>query len=140
MAAVNNFTLKTLSDMIARMPLPQTGYARGDRLTIGHRTYLDIATYRVCDEPIGAPSFYGIPVQVSALFPYTQKCKVCEGTGEGRDSTYCPKCRGGGEYTVEGAVTSRDDSITMILAYRKKRFEPRWPREVRVPLRRLGEQ
>lgn len=135
----NNFTLKTLSDAIARMPLPQMDHI-ADRLTVGHRIYHDMARDRVSAiyEPIDAASFYGIPVQVSPLFPYTQTCGACGGTGEGKDRTYCPVCRGGGKYTVEGMVTSKDGPMTMILTYHKKRFEPRWPRDVRVPLRQLG--
>lgn len=134
----DDFTLKTLNDMIARMPRPRMGYV-ADQLTVGHRMYDDIRKNTLVYEPIGAETFYGVPIQVSPLVPYVQTCGACGGTGEGKDRTYCPVCRGGGKYTVEGMVTARNGPMTMMLTYHKKRFEPRWPRDVRVPLRPLGE-
>lgn len=94
---------------------------------VGPRLYIKLRT----EEPRsfggdGMLSPFGIPVRVSDVFPFTNTCSACGGTGEGVDSTYCWKCHGGGKVTVEGVISGRHGA-TIIAAYHPRLFEPAFP-------------
>jgi hypothetical protein len=86
-------------------------------------------------------AFSGLRVEPSNQFPYWMRCAPCMGSGEGGDlATYCPTCRGGGEYWVDGMVFMSDDSTRLMMRYRPPRFQPRWPIDIKVPLREIPAQ
>jgi len=77
-----------------------------------------------------------VDLTVSHLFPYVQSCAICNGTGEGTTSTYCPSCHGAGAVEIIGAMMdSRPDFVAPASAMvgviqgarRPPRFQPRFP-------------
>ncbi len=84
----------------------------------------------------GSLGLGSVDVTVSHLFPYKQSCAVCNGTGEGLTSTYCPSCHGAGAVEIIGAMLDGRDSFVrpaaamfgMIQGKRlPPRFLPRFP-------------
>ena len=68
----------------------------------------------------------GIPIRQSNAFPFSQDCKACGGTGEGEESTYCPKCKGAGSIKYEGVMQSAGQTIILTGTLPRK-FEPHFP-------------
>jgi hypothetical protein len=80
-------------------------------------------------------SFLGIPIQSSNVFPFSQSCSSCAGTGQGGDeATYCPNCKGAGEVVIEGVVNN-SKQITLVVSHKPPRFQPTFP--FALPLRKL---
>jgi len=78
------------------------------------------------------PTAFGVPIHSSAVFPFDAACKVCNGSGEGIDSTYCAKCTGRGKTRYEGVM--QDGRQTILLTGSLPRaFEPSWPADTSVP-------
>ena len=81
-------------------------------------------------------SLMGIEVQTSNAFPMIMDCNVCAGTGEGTESTYCPKCNGQGKTKAIGIMDgNRSQKLTILTERLPKAFQPHWPLDVPVPLR-----
>jgi hypothetical protein len=89
-------------------------------------------------------SFSGIDIMESPHFPYVTACSTCAGTGEGADSTYCDKCKGGGRVKYLGFMTNQQDisydwrgaqpmSAVLIVEYFPKRFQPSFPKGLVPP-------
>lgn len=63
----------------------------------------------------------------STIFPYTNRCAECAGSGEGLASTYCPTCRGAGEIKTIGTAFDGDRMASVIRGHLPKRFAPYFP-------------
>ena len=70
-----------------------------------------------------APSFGGIPIRESTAFPMVVTCSKCDGTGEGEESTFCPKCKGAGQQRFEGYMQSGPQTI-LWESQLPRRFDP----------------
>lgn len=81
--------------------------------------------------PIREPvSFFGgIKIVSSPAFPMTLDCSVCDGTGEGIESTYCESCQGHGQNRFDGMITNTDGSVTLLKGeqHGPKKFAPYFP-------------
>jgi DnaJ-class molecular chaperone len=68
--------------------------------------------YRHEDLPLATrmQPFGGIDIQKSNAFPMDVTCSICNGTGEGKQSTYCKTCKGTGIIRYEGVVTPKSRS------------------------------
>lgn len=89
----------------------------------------------------------GIDLIESPMFPNVSSCERCAGTGEGTDSTYCKRCKGGGKIKYHGMMMPKTSMLdllnmnkplpqpTLIVEYFPKVFQPRFP--VPVPLRKI---
>lgn len=126
------FTMGVLERMYERVRHMEPLY---DVAHVGHRTFYDLLKNEVMYEPVPARSLYGMELKVSSMFPYTHTCSECNGTGEGKTSTYCPKCKGAGAERVEGMMTGARGSMCLITSPLPKKFAPRWPADVLVPKR-----
>jgi hypothetical protein len=72
-------------------------------------------------------TFGGIPIRSSSLFPYTNACGKCGGTGDGGEqSTYCQNCKGGGQIKYNGTMIQGEQMIVLVEYYPRK-FEPSFP-------------
>lgn len=71
-------------------------------------------------------NLFRMPVRSSGAFPHQFDCGPCGGSGEGKSSTYCPKCKGAGEVKVIGIMVNCDP-VTMIIEPLPKKFEPYFP-------------
>lgn len=130
------FSIETLEAIVKSLKLDDTfNDSTLTRAMLSPRAYHDDVYRELGNIPreYSPLSFGGIRVQPSNLFPFTQECVACGGTGEGVTSTYCPHCKGGGKVTHEGVMTSepnysrfhRSDRTVLLCSYFPKRFEPR---------------
>lgn len=89
---------------------------------------LDAGAARPVGNPYSASSaFMGIELHTSHAFPHRMDCAMCDGTGEGASSTYCPTCRGGGATIVDGYIVISFEQRSLLVSYLPKRFAPSFP-------------
>ena len=81
-------------------------------------------------------SFMGMQVSKSHVFPHEFNCGLCDGTGEGKASTYCERCDGAGRTRIEGLV-QYGRQTTLLTTSLPKKFSPSFPHGL-VPERRLS--
>lgn len=63
---------------------------------------------------LGNPlNFMGVRIERSTVFPMQLECSTCGGTGEGKTSTYCPKCKGQGQTRYEGMMRNGEQTILL---------------------------
>lgn len=112
-----------------------------ERLFTG-RALLDDLQVFAKPNPSSNPLLHGIQVYESNVFPFTQSCGKCNGTGSGgEESFYCSKCRGGGRVTYSGMMTTpvgvftpKDATRTVVIVeYHPRLFEPKFPVAVDTP-------
>lgn len=83
-------------------------------------------------------SSWGVPIRKCGLFPYTQPCDQCAGSGSGgEESTYCRKCAGQGGTRIEGVMSS-GESMTILTSPLPLKFATGWPQDIAVPLRKVS--
>jgi len=77
---------------------------------------------------------FGIPIATSNAFPHEWDCKGCDGSGEGDESTYCPKCSGAGRVRALGYMTAGfGQPATLIVDKLPKAFAPYFPAGIVLP-------
>lgn len=106
-----------------------------DNLYLGNHAYYSLAG-ALAPRSTARGMAFGLPVHTSNAFPYTAKCKACDGTGEGEASTYCPKCKGAGSIKYEGMMQSAGQTI-LLTSPLPKLFEPSFPSGL-VPMPKLS--
>lgn len=103
--------------------------------TFSHKIYSDLlklTEQRNCvadhNPLLGARrSFMGLDIIPNGAFPMTILCPACGGTGEGEESTYCPKCKGQGSNRYEGIMRNGAQTI-LVTGSMPKKFAPHFPR------------
>lgn len=80
--------------------------------------------------------FMGLPIGTSNEFPFDTTCPICNGTGEGKTSTYCQGCDGQGRRRTIGVILGAK-APTIFTTPLPKAFAPRFPNQVHVPAPRM---
>ena len=124
------FTFDKLREAMLRMP----------KAPMYDRVFLGYERSRMFDPipyGIAPPSYAGIQVHKNPMFPYTQPCTKCGGTGDGgEESTYCERCAGQGASRIEGVMTQPENNGMVVLTSPlPKKFAVRWPASIPVPKR-----
>lgn len=92
------------------------------------RRMLDADTVTVKSNPlVGSNVFMGMELRTSPAFPHRMDCAMCDGTGKGASSTYCPTCRGGGATIVDGYIEMSLAQRSLLVSYLPRRFAPSFP-------------
>lgn len=100
-----------------------------------HAVYHDmLKTFRETERDYAArnnpltPSrtFGGVEIHQSGMFPFEASCAACDGTGEGSESTFCPKCKGAGRNRYGGVMRNGPQTILLTVPL-PKAFAPSFP-------------
>ena len=84
-------------------------------------------------------TYFGVPIQTSAMFPFPARCSSCAGSGDGGPlSTWCIACAGVGQVLIDGMMRDDHANQTMLItrrmpADRPKAFAISFPANVSVP-------
>lgn len=90
------------------------------------------ATHNPLTGPSVGQSLFGIPIRQSSAFPMVVTCSKCDGTGEGEESTFCPKCKGAGQQRFEGYMQNGPQTI-LWESQLPRRFDPSFPAGIVPP-------
>lgn len=93
------------------------------------KVFVGLQYYKSVKEKLGAKhgSVWGIDLVVSKELPFPSPCRVCNGTGEGTESTYCRSCGGTGGHTTIGAAVQRGRIECVFTEKWPRKFEPSFP-------------